>query len=919
MPTPEERARLKIDALLEAAGWLVQDKDAFDRRAGRGVAVREFGLPGGEADYLLFVEGKAAGAIEAKKEGVTLSGVEGQSSKYLHPLPAGLAAWSDPLPLAYESTGVETFFRDLRDPSPRSRRLFAFHKPEALADWLAQPVTFRGRLRAMPQLVETGLRGCQVEAIRGLERSLADDRPRALIQMATGSGKTFTACNFIYRLLKHGGARRILFLVDRTTLGDQTFAEFQAFHPADDGRAFTSLYNVQHLRTNRLDPVAKVTITTIQRLFSMLAGEEALDEAEEQTSLFETGGAMPERQVAYNPALPIEAFDVIVTDECHRSIYKSWRQVLDYFDAHIIGLTATPAKQTLGFFDQNLVMEYPFERSVLDRVNVDYRIYRIKTEVSERGATVEAGLHVGRMDRRTRHLRWEELDADLTYEAKALDRSVTVRDQIRTVLETYRDRLKAELFPDRQHVPKTLIFAKDDHHAEEIVRTAREVFAKGNEFAQKITYRVEGKPKDLITLFRNELNPRIAVTVDLIATGTDVKPIEVLIFMRDVKSAIYYEQMKGRGARTVNPTDLKAVTPDATAKTHFLLIDAVGVTESLKADSQPLDRKPGLGFKKLMDRVAAGDTEPEILSSLAARLTILAGKAPREALAEVASASGGPSLEALARGLYAASDPDTIEQEAGVRFGQPVDEEKQEKAAAALAESAIAPFSKPALRRTLEDLQRRTEITIDEATADTTIYAGYDVEKAKGMIARFEGFVRGHGDDLLALQIILGRPRRQQHLTYAAIESLRDALLREPIPLDTVAVWDAYRRLDQARVRDAAPDATLVHIIQLVRFAGGLTGVLEPFSADAMARYNLWLGRQQKAGRDLTPEQCSWLDLVAAHLAANAEITKDDIREMPDFAARGGIKRARALFGAELEGVLDDLAGALVAPGAEAA
>jgi type I restriction enzyme R subunit len=583
MSTPEARARDLIDRQLERPGWVLQHRNEFNRKAARGVAVREFPLPAGEADYLLFVDGRAAGVIEAKKAGTTLSGFAEQSEKYLAQLPQHLDAWADPLPFGYESTGIETLFRDLRDPKPRSRPVFAFHTPETLAEWLAQPATLRCRLQRLPPLITTGLRGCQIDAIQNLERSLAADHPRSLIQMATGSGKTFTACHFSYRLIKHAGAKRILFLVDRNNLGDQTLREFQAFTTPDDGRNFRKLYNAQHMQSNRIDPVANVCITTIQRLYSMLRGEQDYDPAAEEVSTFETAASpweQKERPVAYNPVIPIETFDFVVTDECHRSIYKVWRQVLEYFDAHIIGLTATPSKLTLGFFGGNLVMTYPYERSVADGVNVGYEIYRIRTQVSEHGGRVEAGYALGFRDRRTRLKRWEELDEEFQYTAQQLDRSVTTPDQIRTVLRAYRDKLKSELFPGRAWVPKTLVFAKDDNHAEEITHIAREVFEQGNDFCKKITYQSGESPKELIKRFRTEPLPRIAVTVDMVATGTDIRPIEALIFMRDVKSEIYFEQMKGRGARIIQPSDLKQVTPDAAAKTRFVLIDAVGVTES---------------------------------------------------------------------------------------------------------------------------------------------------------------------------------------------------------------------------------------------------------------------------------------------------------------------------------------------------
>ncbi|MBN2549942.1 MAG: DEAD/DEAH box helicase family protein, partial [Anaerolineales bacterium] len=557
MTTPEARARQNIDAQLAACGWVVQDRAAMNLYAGRGVAVREFPLQTGYADYLLFVDRKAAGVLEAKAEGVPLSAVAEQAGGYAVGLPANIPHVSLPLPFVYESTGVETFFRDNRDPQPRSRRVFAFHRPETLAEWLSQPETLRFRLSAMPErfpLITEALWPAQVEAIRSLERSFAADRPRALIQMATGSGKTFTAVNFVYRLIKHSKAHRVLFLVDRNNLGRQTFKEFDQFITPDDGRKFSELYNLQHLQSNLLDDVSRVHITTIQRLYSMLCGEEEFDPANEEASLWEAELALrgqAEMQVRYNPRLPIEYYDFIITDECHRSIYNLWRQVLEYFDAHLIGLTATPSVQTFGFFNQNLVMEYPRQRAVADGVNVDGEVYRIRTRITEQGSTIEKGWVVGKRDKRTRRQRWEMLDEDFSYDPEDLDRQVTSLSQIRTILTAYRDSL-AELFPGRAEVPKTLIFAKDDNHAEEIVRLAREVFGKGDDFCQKITYRAAGQPETLIGAFRTSYNPRIAVTVDMIATGTDIKPLEALVFMRAVRSRVLFEQMLGRGTRVIS-------------------------------------------------------------------------------------------------------------------------------------------------------------------------------------------------------------------------------------------------------------------------------------------------------------------------------------------------------------------------------
>ena len=582
--TPEEKAREQIDAMLVASGWIIQDYKAFNPSAGRGIALREVPLKSGRCDYLLLVDRKALGVVEAKKEGTTLSMVAEQSGHYGASLPDFIQAIvPGSLPFLYESTGVETFFRDERDPDPRSRPVFSFHRPETLAEWLTRT---RHAPRPPCSMLATvcrpqGMRDCQVEGITDLEKSFAENQPRALIQMATGAGKTFTACAFTYRLIKYAGARRVLFLVDRSNLGRQATAEFQQFVTPDTGRKFTELYNVQHLTSNALDPVCRVTICTIQRLYSMLRGEELPEDADEM-STYEIGAADGRpKEVAYNPAIPIEMFDFVVTDECHRSIYNLWRQVLEYFDAFLIGLTATPSKQTIGFFNQNLVTEYNHERAVADGVNVGYEVYRIKTQVTEQGGKVEKGFYVDKRNKLDRSKRWEQLDEDLTYAAPELDRSVVVPSQIRTVLQAFKDALFTELFPGRTLVPKTLIFAKDDSHAEDIVHICREVFGKGNDFAKKITYKTYNpetkryeKSETLIQEFRTSPQLRIAVTVDMIATGTDIKPLECLLFLRDVRSRVYFEQMKGRGTRVLTPTDLQAVSgADARAKTHFVIVD----------------------------------------------------------------------------------------------------------------------------------------------------------------------------------------------------------------------------------------------------------------------------------------------------------------------------------------------------------
>jgi type I restriction enzyme R subunit len=363
---PEDRARANIDRLLTAAGWILQNRDAINIEAGRGIAIREFQLaPGhGFADYLLYVDGYAAGVVEAKKAGVPLTGVELQTAKYSVGLPPALPAPRRPLPFCYESTGVETRFTNLLEPDARSRPVFGFHRPDTLAAWLEADLKspgsgLRNRLRLMPPVPREGLWDHQYRVIANLDQSLARNYPRALIHMTMGSGKTFTACNFIYRLIACAGARRVLFLVDRRTLGRQALNEFQQFTIPGDGRKFTEIYNVQLLSSNTIDPVCRVAITTIQRLYSILKGDPDYDAGNEETSAASLAslGKAPD-PIEYNPAVPIETFDFVVTDECHRSIYNLWRQVLEYFDSFLIGLTATPSRNTLGFFNQNVMVPY---------------------------------------------------------------------------------------------------------------------------------------------------------------------------------------------------------------------------------------------------------------------------------------------------------------------------------------------------------------------------------------------------------------------------------------------------------------------------------------------------------------------------------------------------------------------------------
>jgi Type I site-specific restriction-modification system, R (restriction) subunit and related helicases len=959
MAESEKIARENIDKLLDAAGWRIQDVASANIHAARGVAIREFPLKSGYgfADYMLYVDGQAAGVIEAKKEGVTLSGVETQADKYTKGLPDGLPRWQNPLPFSYQSTGVETRFTNGFDPAPRSRPVFAFHRPELVAKWLDDArtseelrqqnkaadavgndylqagATFLARMADMPPIRKQGLWPAQLTAIENLEQSLKENRPRALIQMATGSGKTFTAISFIYRLIKFAGARRILFLVDRGNLADQTLKEFQQYASPYNNFKFTEEYIVQRLTGNTLDTTARVCICTIQRMYSMLKGRELAEDLEDE-SVDKIGGLFKEPEpIEYNPSIPIETFDIIVTDECHRSIYNLWAQVLEYFDSYLIGLTATPSKQTFGFFHQNLVMEYNHEMAVADGVNVNYDVYRIRTQITEAGSKVESGYAVQVMERDTRKKRWQELDDDFSYDPNQLDRDVVAPDQIRTIIRTFRDKLFTEIFPGREWVPKTLIFAKDDAHAENIVEIVREEFGKGNDFAQKITYRTTGaKPKDLINEFRTSPMPRVAVTVDMIATGTDIKAVEVVIFMRAVKSRAFFEQMKGRGVRVIKSDDLQSVTPDAKAKDHFVIVDAVGVCEQDKTDSRPMEQKPTVSFDKLMQAVAFGNTEDDVLTSLAGRLARMEHRMSAEDDKRIRALSGGLSVKDLSHRIVAALNPDRYIEQAKADLGiapnddRPIPDKALNAARQKIIQEAVKPLHTPELRQIIDEIKKKNEVVIDIISPDKLLSAGFSagaLDRAKGMVQSFEQFIAEHKDEITALQVLYSKPYKQR-LTFDAVKELADAIEKPPYLWNESQLWNAYAALEKSKVKGASGKRILTDLVSLVRFAIHQDNELIPFPERVNANFNAWLASQQGTlsstsgrgaggeGGNFTPEQLKWLGMIRDHIAANLGIEPDDFEYAP-FAQEGGLGRVYQLFGDRLSVIIDELNGALAA------
>jgi len=925
---PEQRARVRIDAMLVAAGWELQDYSGpIDFRSAAGVAIREFQTASGPVDYLLVADGRVCGSVEAKPEGHTLTSVETQTDRYNEGFrqlvgSRDLPRYADELLFQYVSTGLETNFQSRRDPIVRPRDVFHFHRPETLAGAAQAEQPLRQHLQTLPAVDPTGLREVQATALRNLEASLAADRSRALAAITMGGGKTRFAVAEASRLLRYGGVERILFLVDRVSLGGQARDEFLAYTDPE-GRRFGDDYVVEVLRSDKIGASTNVVICTIQRLYWLLRGDPdtALADEMDEVSSFELAEGPPV-EVAYNPGIPIEFFDLIFIDECHRSIYGRWGQVLDYFDAFLVGLTATPTPFTLGYFNDNVIAEYSQEQSVFDGVNVDQQLYRIRTEVGEHGATIEAGEWVRVRDKVTRHVDLKQLDDEFIYDADKLDRAVVNPSQIRAVIKTFKDRVCTELFPEREDVPKTIFFAKHDQHAEDILKAIREEFGRGIDFARKITYKAEGTVEQNIKDFRNDARLRIAVTVEQIGTGTDVKAVECLVFMRMVGSRVLFNQMRGRAVRTIDNDTFWQVTPGAQergqTKEYSVLVDCVGITDEETAllDAQPIsETKPSVPLQKLLNDIGMGLTSDAALRSVAVRLVRLHNKLSEAEREEFAATAGGDAIIDIAADLRQAADQEF--QLASARESTGEDEPGDDAVASArkaLVENAIGQLRRREVREKLESLQLQvTEQYIHVSGQDRLLSAGFidSPVEAKGVIERWREFVEEHHDEYVALRAYYAQPYRLRP-SLKDIKALAAAISRPPLSLTPERVWSAYEALEADRVRGHGGklDADLV---RLIRFTLEADDELVPYEQVVRLRFDLWLTEQQSNGRAFSGEQLRWLAMFRDYIAESMSFDASEDYDFPPFSQEGGATTAYQLFGRDLGDIVSELNEALAA------
>ena len=863
---PEEKARIKMDQWFYDAGWEVVNRDQYTPTS-TAVAIREGLLKGNlEADYFLFINGKAVGVLEAKREEVDVSSgiVSDQVVTYAKNIPQYYQAYQRPLPLLYKSNGKIVLFKDYRDNDSDFEEINRIHTPWEIVKVLGIDDPFAG----LPTLRSKRLRDCQYEAVTELEKSFRIGQNRALMVLATGAGKTYTACLTAYRMLAYTPMRRVLFLVDRNNLGKQAETEFGTFRLTDNGEAFNMIYTVNRLKSAKVPIDSNVVISTIQRLFSLLKGEEISDNEEDEEYDEEQEIVLPG-----HPNLPHDFFDLIIIDECHRSIYGNWRKVLEYFDtARLLGLTATPVPETMAFFNNNRIVNYTLEKSILDGVNVDCRIYRIKTKATEEGGAIMEGDRLKVETRYTGEVKQVSNKETKNYTKEELNRSIINPAQIKLILNTYRDIVYTELFNDppreanMDYLPKTLIFALNEAHATNIVNIAKEVFGRTDDrFVQKITYSV-GDSNELIRQFRNDKDFRIAVTCTLVATGTDVKPLEVVIFMRDVVSLPLYTQMKGRGVRTIGDEQLRNVTPNAISKDCFYLVDAVGVTEHEHLIPQPYEGPEGetVTLKELLERITHGYLPDIYLRRLASTLSRLYNKANNVQRNEFIRLAQD-DMKDLSKRIY-----DALEVQALPPF-YTTDEPNNER------KGLVAPIANHADARKYILILAAGFVNTLMPGEDTLIFKGFSVEEARSTTDAFEKFCKEHADDIEVLRILYNN--EGEPITYFMLKDLENKLKMENNRFTSKQLWNSYAIINPTTVKRTSlkeESEALTNIIQLVRFAFHQIEKLDCLVTTAKQFFNLWCGQHQ---RDITDKQKAIIGKVVDYIASNGACTVKDIRE----------------------------------------
>lgn len=893
---PEEKARIKIDKQLTDAGWDIVARDEYTPC--NASAVKEALMQGNkESDYLLFIDDKAIAVVEAKAEDNSLGDIVAQQAEWYSKNPQGwVGLWiPNQIPFVYLANGNKIYFKNMRESDSKYVELSEIHSPKKMLQMLGK----KSEYGALPRIEKKGLRDCQYDAEVKLEASLKAGRKKALAILATGSGKTYLACLASYRLLNYTPAKRVLFLVDRNNLARQTETEFSLFDRTEKQKPMNELYQINRL-TKPENIQGNIIISTIQKLFAVLTGqtitEDDEDEEDEKLGLKDAIKNEPDIVLGEDLKLPPDYFQFIIVDECHRSIYGKWKAVLDYFkDAKVLGLTATPTPEAYAYFNKNIVEEYTYEDSVVDGVNVPARVYRIITDATVHGGTINQGETVTNVNRSGEIVDVYNTQQRIDYAPNQLDRTVINPNQIESVLKSYMESIYTDLYPEREenwnYIPKTLIFAKDDNHATKIVEIAKKVFAEKfpsgkvpDNFVQKITYSA-GDSNALIRELRTEKDFRIAVTVTLVATGTDVKPLEAVLFMNDVKTEVLYTQMKGRGCRTLNEDKLREVTPNADNKNCFYIVDAVGVTETDKHIPQPgKDGEPRpkiLRLDQLLERLSHGEVSDENLALLRDYCATIQKRYEDNPLFErhlnMFISDYGFSPRGLANNIN-----QSLSQNLLPPYENISDENSARKNLIFCLMSNLS-----ARKKLLEMHQGYRAVT--PQNEDEVIYKGFSKETAKSFIANFEQYLNDNADKIEALRIIYNS--EDTVITYSMLADLQDKLIAENGQFTPDYIWKSYKILNNnGNVEELDTKKNikaLTHLIQLVRFAYHKSNKLVSLIKGYSQRFSLYCGQAQRV---LTDDQKEIMKQIADYIIEEGAIS---IKELNDFDTdlwRKGIK-----------------------------
>ena len=894
---PEERARIKIDEKLKEAGWDIVSRDEYV--PGLTLAVKEALMKGNhESDYLLFVDNKAIAVLEAKREEVNIENneaVESQVENYANNPETWYDLWFDKIPLVYISNGNRILYKNMLDKNSKYEEIDKMHSPKKMLKLVNKISDYGALIRLDKEYNGKVLRDCQYEAELRLENSIRNGNKKSLAILATGAGKTYLGCLATYRLLNYTRVKRVLFLVDRNNLGTQALNEFSMFDRTENGDKLTDLYTINKLKKNE-DINSDIVISTIQKLFAVLTGNTITDEDEDKEDEIINNNERDdykEVELGDNIELPQDYFDFIIVDECHRSIYGKWKKVLDYFNnAIILGLTATPTDEAYAFFNKNIVEKYSYEDSIVDGVNVPSRIYRIKTKTTTFGGSINVGNLIDEVAKKTNKETKYKSGIKVDFTNSMLDRTITDKNQIKTVLENYRDAIYTDLYPEREsiweYIPKTLIFAKDDNHAKQIVEICKEVFKEKfsnkvipDKFVQKITYSSDNT-QGLIRDLNFDKNFRIAVTVTLVATGTDVKPLEVVLFMKDVKSDVLYTQMKGRGCRTISPDKFKEITPNAEYKDRFYIVDAVGVTESEKnipRTSNDSNGKKKLNIESLFEHIAHGEVSDENLILLRDYLSTINGRYVNNKLfgrhLNELIDKYNFSPKNLADRINNCIENNTLP--TYIDISEPNTERKN------LVNELI---SNIIVRNKVLELYKGYRVSFGD-NQDEIIYKGFSIESAKPFIENFEKYINSHIDEIEALRILYNE--NNDIITYDMLVDMKEKLMNENSLFKPYSIWTNYQVLDNKNVEvlDTKYNVNaLTNYIPLCNYAMKKSNRLTSLFGQYLKRYNLYLGMSQ---RTLNVEQESVMKRISEYIINDGAITSEELNAIDADLWRNGI------------------------------